>query len=258
MNEIGPPRLPLSRAAATLAIGVALVLAGGFAVGIFVGRKPVPVASPTAEILPPQPAAAPALPDPVQHLHDPLPAPAPAPPPVPEQPAVPPVAHEQVAAAKPPVAVPARPERIASAIPVPERKPAPPRAATIHSRPGAELRAKPVARHGTPTAERGPAALPSPHKSAPLLPQPVTSGRWVVQLGAFQSDDHAKLLVDTLAYHGHPARIAGRHDKSGRDWFFVQTPGYATRADAETVAKLLATREHVPIFVFETRAPPGN
>jgi cell division protein FtsN len=245
----------LSRAAAALAIGIALVLAGGFAVGIFVGRKPVPVASPTAENLPPQPPAPPALAEPVQHLPEPSPASAPAPPPGPSLPAAQ-VPHEQVAVAKPPVAMPARPERVATAIPVPERKPVPPPAATMHAKPRAEPHAKPAERQGAPAAQKS-GAVPH-HKPAPLLPQPSSSGRWVVQLGAFQSDDHAKLLVDTLAYHGHPARIAGGHDKTGRDWFFVQTPGYATRADAESVAKVLATREHVPTFVFEMRAPPGN
>jgi len=80
----------------------------------------------------------------------------------------------------------------------------------------------------------------------------------VVQLGAFQSDDHAKLLVDSLAYHGHAARIAGGHGRNGNDWYFVQTPGYATRREAETVARVLQRSEHVPTYVFETHRPPGG
>jgi cell division septation protein DedD len=249
MNEIGPLRPPLSRAVPVLAIGVALVLAGGFAVGIFVGRKPVPVVPPTAEILPPRPVPA-VLPDLVPSLHESPPIPVvlpPSPPPV-----APPIAHEPVVVPKPPAAVLARPEPVVAAVPVPERKPAPHPAAApkraIEARPPA--RPKPVARHET-------TAKPHPPASPPL-PQPANGGRWVVQVGAFQSDDHAKLLVDTLAFHGHPARIAGGHDRTGHDWFFVQTPGYATRAEAEQVAGRLAAREHVPTFVFETRTPPGN
>jgi hypothetical protein len=72
-----------------------------------------------------------------------------------------------------------------------------------------------------------------------------------VRLGAFRSDDHAKLLVDTLGFHGHPARIVKGHDRQGRDWFFVQTLGYATRADAAAIAKLLAESEHIPAILFE-------
>ena len=94
-----------------------------------------------------------------------------------------------------------------------------------------------------------------PHKS---LPVPAGDGRWGVRLGAFQSDDHAKLLVETLVFHGHPAEIAHGHDKNGRNWFFVQTPGYQTRADAETVAKVLARREHVPTVIFERAPEPGG
>ena len=80
----------------------------------------------------------------------------------------------------------------------------------------------------------------------------------MVQLGAFQSDDHAKLLVDSLAYHGHAARIAGGHGRDGHDWYFVQTPGYATRKEAETVARVLRRSEHLPTYVFETHRPPGG
>jgi cell division septation protein DedD len=104
------------------------------------------------------------------------------------------------------------------------------------------------------------AAVSHPHRleAAHALPRPVEGGSWVVQLGAFQSDDHAKLLVDSLAYHGHAARIAGGHGRDGNDWYFVQTPGYATRREAETVARVLQKSEHVPTYVFETHRPPGG
>ena len=239
MNEVGPPRPPLSRAAPVLAVGLALVLAGGFAVGIFVGRKPPPDASPTADqVLPPAAVPAPA---PVQ----PPPAPPPPPPAVipPPAPAVPP----PVAATPPPA--PSKPAAPVEA-PVPARKPPP--------------RDSQAIRKAAPTAhpKREPEAAAASHKHKPQvaqgLPRPVDGGRWVVQLGAFQSDDHAKLLVGTLTYHGHAARIAVTHGRDGHDWYFVHTPGYATRGEAETVARALQHSEHVPTYVYETRRPPGG
>jgi septal ring-binding cell division protein DamX len=236
MNEVGPPRPPLSRAAPVLAVGLALVLAGGFAVGIFVGRNPPPdSASGADQVLPPAtslPATVPVQPPPA-----PPPPPPPSPPPVvtpPPLPAAPPPAP--VVAKPPPAPVPAivpahKPESI--------RKPAP----TAHAKRPPERDA--VSRPHKPEAAHG-------------LPRPVEGGSWVVQLGAFQSDDHAKLLVDSLAYHGHAARIAGGHGRDGHDWYFVQTPGYATRGEAEKVARVLRRSEHLPTYVFETHRPPGG
>lgn len=118
----------------------------------------------------------------------------------------------------------------------------------------------PAKPEGTPTRmalmnRRDVARLVAPSRP---LPQPVSGGRWVVQLGAFRNDDHAKLLVDTLAYHGQAARIAGRHGRDGRDWFFVQTPGYASRDTAQTVARHLAASEDLPTFVHHMQLAPGS
>ena len=245
MNEVGPPRNPLSRVAPILAIGVALVLAGGFAVGIFVGGKPTPPVSPAADhVLPPAaapetPPAPPAAAPPPPVASAPAPQPAPPQTPVPSAPPKPPVSTPLPAPA--PVAKPA-------AVPEPVRKPSPRQARPARKSP-------PVTQHKE-TAQR---RVAPEHRAAPAhgLPQPAEGGRWIVQIGAFQSDDHAKLLVETLTYHGHPARIVDGHDRSGRAWRFVQTPGYATRSDAEAVAKSLKEHEHVPAIVLETRAGAG-
>jgi septal ring-binding cell division protein DamX len=61
-----------------------------------------------------------------------------------------------------------------------------------------------------------------------------------------------------LAYHGQAARIAGRRDRDGRDWYFVQTPGYASREAAETIAQHLAAHENLPTFVRQARLAPGG
>ncbi len=242
MNEVGPPRPPLSRAAPVLAVGLALVLAGGFAVGIFVGRKPPPDSTPGADqMLPPTtslPATVPVAPPPPPPAPPSPPQPV-APPPVPVAPPPPPVA------VKPPPA-PAKPAPLA----VPDHKPPPHESEIVH-KPAPTAHAKHEPEHAT-------ASHPHKPETAHALPRPVEGGSWVVQLGAFQSDDHAKLLVDSLAYHGHAARIAGGHGRDGHEWFFVQTPGYATRGEAERIARVLQRSEHVPTYVFETHRPPGG
>jgi cell division protein FtsN len=220
----------LSRAAPVLAVGLALVLAGGFAVGIFVGRKPPPDSTPGADqVLPP-----------VTSLPATVPVSPPPPPPVVVVPPPP------VAPPPPAVAVKPPPAPVAA----PPHKPPPHGSEVVHkSAPSTHARHELPA----PTASH-------PHKpgAAHALPRPVEGGSWVVQLGAFQSDDHAKLLVDSLAYHGHAARIAGGHGRDGHEWFFVQTPGYASRAEAERIARVLQRSEHLPTYVFETHRPPGG
>ncbi len=92
------------------------------------------------------------------------------------------------------------------------------------------------------------------------VPQPAGDGHWAIRLGAFQSDDHAKLLVDTLKVHTAHLGADRPRDTTGAGapWFFVRTPSYATRAEAEAVAKRLRDKEHVPAIVFELRAVPAR
>jgi cell division protein FtsN len=226
MNENGSQRPPLPRAAPILAIGVAVVLCSGFGLGIYVLRTPSAVLPPAAVLSPPPEAILPAS--------EPSPPEVSVPPPaiVPTPAAIPPEPPAAPAIAPPPaVIVPAKP--------VAEPRPAKPVAERRHHRP-----AKPVLRHSAPRA-----VVPPPPKPT-LLPD---HKRWAIRVGAFQSDDHAKLLVDTLKFNGYPARIIQQRDRGGRGWFVVQTQDYMTRAEAQSAARLLADRVHVPSIIFERK-----
>jgi SPOR domain len=227
MNDIGSPRPPLPRAAPILAIGVAIVLIGGFGLGLYVLRAPSAVLPPAATLSPPPEAILPAMEPPPPEAPAPAPAIAPAPTVAPDPP--------------PPAATRPEPPPAASALAPPPAMIAAP------VKPAAEPRhrpAKPVLRHST---------------SRPLPPPPHKPGvapnrsHWAIRVGAFQSDDHAKLLVDTLKFHGYPARIIPEHDRGGRGWFVVQTQDYATRQAAQTAARLLTERVHVPTIIFERK-----
>jgi len=89
-------------------------------------------------------------------------------------------------------------------------------------------------------------------------PKPVPSDargpRWVVQLGAFQSSDHANLLVNTLAVHGEAAHVTFARNGAGQGWFYVQTPPYRSAAAARGAARSLAAREHLPTYLI--KLPP--
>lgn len=254
LNDTSASRPPLSRAAPILAVGVAFVLIGGFVIGIFIGRRPPPVASAMVEKTLPPPSSSPpsAVPSPDPWpTRDPL-APEPArvavssaPASVAASPAVPPAPPPEATARSIPVSLPvSQPMHDAVAAgPVPD-----------------SARNAPARPNGTPTlaalmTRREAARMVSPSRP---LPQPVSGGRWVVQLGAFHNDDHAKLLLDTLAYHGQPARIAGRRGRDGRDWFFVQTPGYASRDAAAAIARHLSAIESLPTFVHHMQVAPGG
>jgi len=83
-------------------------------------------------------------------------------------------------------------------------------------------------------------------------PEPPANGpRWVVQLGAFQSSDHANLLVNTLAAHGQPAHVNFVQNAAGQGWFYVQTPPYRSAAAAKSAAQRLAAREHLPTYLIK-------
>ena len=87
-------------------------------------------------------------------------------------------------------------------------------------------------------------------KPAPAEP-PAAGPRWVVQLGAFQSSDHAHLLVNTLAAHGQAARVTFTRNAAGQGWFYVQTPPYRSAAAARNAARGLAAREHLPTYLVK-------
>jgi cell division septation protein DedD len=99
-----------------------------------------------------------------------------------------------------------------------------------------------------PKAASKPAAKPVPRpEPTPASEAAPTGGpHWAVQLGAFQSADHANLLVYTLARHGQRARV---HLVNGL--FYVQTPPYQSAAAAKTAAQALAAREHLATYLIK-------
>jgi cell division septation protein DedD len=189
------------------------ILIAGVGLGVLVGR----VTAPTPE---PPPASASILPD----VLPPAAAASAVPDEEPDEPATtPPV----VAAPQPPAVVVKAPAFIAPeaaqapavTAPKPERSPSP--------------------RHIAPKIVRTP------------VEPPASGPRWVVQLGAFQSSDHANLLVNTLAAHGETAHVSFVRNAAGQGWFYVQTRPYRSAAAAKSAAETLATREHLPTYLVK-------
>jgi DedD protein len=109
---------------------------------------------------------------------------------------------------------------------------------------------KPIAT--APRPERSTRSRHVARKIAPAPAEPPANGpRWVVQLGAFQSSDHANLLVLTLAAHGQTARVTFARNAAGQGWFYVQTRPYRSAAVAKSAAQSLAAREHLPTFLVK-------
>jgi DedD protein len=150
---------------------------------------------------------------------------------------------------EPPAPVPALPPVIATAAPPPvhlDVAPQPPPSSHKAERKPAAVRlaSKPVAR-AKPVAKR-PAPAAPPH-----------GRRWIVQLGAFRSADHANLLVNTLAVHGQPAHVRYVRNADGQGWFYVQTPPYGSAAAARSAAQALSAREHVPTYLIKLPGDAG-
>jgi cell division septation protein DedD len=193
------------------------ILIAGVGLGVLIGRmtaappEPPPASASIIPDVPPATVTA-AAPDGVPDEEPDQPAPAVATAPAPVK--APPAPPALVLKALPP------PDRVA-AVPKPER-PARPRPV--------EAKAKP----------------------APPEPEPPANGpRWVVQLGAFQSADHANLLVNTLAAHGQRAHVTFVRNADGQGWFYVQTLPYRSAAAAKTAAQSLAAREHLPTYLIK-------
>jgi len=139
----------------------------------------------------------------------------------------------------------------------PDEPPPPVAAPRLASPPATAKTAPPPARVAAAPAAERPAAIPrhveakaKPARVQPE-PEPANGPRWVVQLGAFQSSDHANLLVNTLAAHGQPAHVSFVQNAAGQGWFYVQTPPYRSVAAAKTAAQRLAAREHLPTYLIK-------
>ncbi|MDB5360251.1 MAG: Sporulation related domain [Rhodospirillales bacterium] len=141
---------------------------------------------------------------------------------------------------------------VAAPAPAPVVK-APPAAPVVQKTvpPPEKVAAAPKPQHPVP-----PKRIEGKPKPLPAEPGPPTDGgRWVVQLGAFQSSDHANLLVNTLAAHGQPAHVSFARNAAGQDWFYVQTLPYRSAAAAKNAAQGLAAREHLPTYLVKLPDP---
>jgi len=205
------------------------VLIAGVGLGVLIGRATAPPPEPppaSASILPDVlPATGPTSITPSADSDDDTDAPPPA-----------------AAVVTPPSPPQPSPAPVAKAPPAPVVQKAPPPDHGAASKPERTSPAKPVEAK----------AKPAPTKPAPVEPEPPADGaRWVVQLGAFQSSDHANLLVNTLAAHGQSAHVTFAQNAAGQGWFYVQTPPYRSAAAAKNAAQGLAAREHLPTYILK-------
>ena len=200
------------------------VLIAGIGLGVLIGRltAPVPEVPPaSASILPDvPPPTSPTSVTPSTAGDDDTDAPAPAP----------------VAAAPPP------PAPVVKAPPAPAVQKPPPTERVATPKPERTASPKPVEAKVKPVPAKPAASEPEP---------PADGARWVVQLGAFQSSDHANLLVNTLAAHGQAAHVTFAQNAAGQGWFYVQTSPYRSAAAAKSAAQGLAAREHLPTYVLK-------
>jgi len=200
------------------------VLIAGIGLGVLIGRltAPVPEVPPaSASILPDvPPPTSPTSVTPSTAGDDDTDAPAPAP----------------VAAAPPP------PAPVVKAPPAPAVQKPPPTERVATPKPERTASPKPVEAKVKPVPAKPAASEPEP---------PADGARWVVQLGAFQSSDHANLLVNTLAAHGQAAHVTFAQNAAGQGWFYVQTPPYRSAAAAKSAAQGLAAREHLPTYIVK-------
>jgi SPOR domain len=252
MNEIGPARPVLPRAAPLLAIGVGLALAGGIAVGWHLWHSgPIsrPVAGPAETILLPAAPGSVASepPIPVQPARPPLPEPShpgPSSPPAQSEP-TPRTAPAPVPSAAAPIATPAAPSPTVP--PPPIQGPAPSQASSppVSTPTAVRVRTKAASIHQQ-VRGRAPSSAPLPgHKPKP------SPERWIVQFAIFRSDDHAKLLVDTLTFDRIASRIVIERDQKGVARYLVQSPPYRSKASAKAAAERALARGALPGAIVE-------
>ena len=80
----------------------------------------------------------------------------------------------------------------------------------------------------------------------------VAGSRWIVQLGAFRTHDHAALLAMTLKAHGAQAAVV-KSDRGAKGiWYVVQMGGAMPLKSAVATAHRIATREGIAAYVMKT------
>jgi cell division protein FtsN len=150
-------------------------------------------------------------------------------------------------------AAPAQPVSRPPAAPAPAALPAPPPSKPAAAKPAAPADAAPAplhpsAQHGGKTAAVAPSVPKHKRHGA------AEAGDWLVQVGAYRTQDHAALIVDTLTKHGWKAHTVKGH--SG--WILVEITGYRTKAEAQAAATSLAAKEHVPTLVRQVVPKTGQ
>jgi len=249
MEDFGIERTLATPERRTLILAGCAVLVVGVGLGVLIGRltatpEPAPV---SASILPDYaglPDGNPTIGSSTTGLSPAVEASTPAPAPT----VIPSIAVPQTAApTAPPAIAPsgdAQPVRSAGVV-VPE-KPQHAEAAERKPKPTIRRTDKPAVRPATRSATK--LAEPESRAAASAASGP----RWVVQLGAFRSAEHANLLVNTLAVHGQPAEV-----RFANGWFYVQTPSYRSAHAAKAAAQALAAREHLPTYLIKLPAAAG-
>ncbi len=129
----------------------------------------------------------------------------------------------------------------------------------------------------TEVAEAGPAALPPPAQPAAeaepataapeaqptdaaapaAAAEPPAAGErqdFVLQLGSFSVEPHARRLAEQLNQKGYEAVVLHRRDRDGRDWFVVRAGAYASAGAAAAAARRIRDAEQVPAVVVHVHA----
>jgi cell division septation protein DedD len=233
-EEAPPAPAPLGLKTLGIGVGLAVALAVGIVWATHRGSEPAPPAetpapaasAASADSAPPAPDAAPAA--------NPPAAPVAAAPPVTQPPppvSAPAPAPQAPAPAKPAAPRPAPPPVVAAAPP-----------ATLHP--------------AHPHAKGEVAAVPpnGPRHKRRAASEAPPGGPWLVQVGAFHTEDPAREVADKLVRHGWKARTV--HGRNG--WVLVEIAGYKDRPAAEDAARKLAANEHVPTLVRQLARPAAD
>jgi cell division protein FtsN len=79
--------------------------------------------------------------------------------------------------------------------------------------------------------------------------EPIISGKFAVQLGAFLSKRNAESLTRKLSTAGYDVSVVVREDSHGRNWYLVRFGLFPSRAEATAVAVDLKARENFEALV---------
>lgn len=107
---------------------------------------------------------------------------------------------------------------------------------------------QPVADNTAPSAEPKKDIPPvkKPTSEKPLPPVSVSSGIWVVQIGAFTAKDSAEALVREVRGKKYEAVIT-KAEVGGKTYFRVRIGAGTQRSDAERLAKELAAKGYATL-----------